>query len=331
MPLDRRMFLAGAAALSLPVPLRAQTAFSQTLRAAEALPQLNAIVVAQAGTVRLSEAIRGPAVDRAVNVKSVSKTLVAALLGAAIDKGVVSGVGATLSGVAPNLVPGDADARVGALTLENLVTMQAGLERTSGSNYGAWVSSRNWVDYALTRPFVAEPGSRMLYSTGSFHVLGAALAEAADATLLRLARDWLGNPLNVEIPAWTRDPQGYYLGGNEMALSPLAMLRFGEMYRMNGVIDGTRVLSADWVRRSLQPLTRSPFSGLGYGYGWFVGEAGGARLALARGYGGQIICVVPERELTVVITSDPTQPARSAGYFGDLTRLIGETILPEAA
>ena len=79
-----------------------------------------------------------------------------------------------------------------------------------------------------------EPGERMLYSTGSFHVLGAALVarlgrEPAGAGA-RLAR----RPLDIEIPAWTRDPQGFYLGGNEMALSPRAMLAFGEMYRRGG-------------------------------------------------------------------------------------------------
>jgi hypothetical protein len=47
--------------------------------------------------------------------------------------------------------------------------MQAGLGRTSGPNYGAWVASPNWVRYALSRPFEAEPGGEMLYSTGSSH------------------------------------------------------------------------------------------------------------------------------------------------------------------
>ena len=84
----------------------------------------------------------------------------------------------------------------------------------------------------------------MLYSTGSFHVLGAALARASGESLLALARGWLGEPLGIEIPAWTRDPQGFYLGGNEMALSPMAMLAFGEMYRRDGrTADGATVLS----------------------------------------------------------------------------------------
>jgi CubicO group peptidase (beta-lactamase class C family) len=154
--------------------------------------------------------------------------------------------------------------------LENLVTLRAGLERTSGENYGEWVSSSNWVANQLSRPFVAEPGGRMLYSTGSFHVLGAALSEASGESLLTLARDWLGDPLGLEIPAWTADPQGYYLGGNEMALTPRAMLRIGEMLRQGGEWDGQQVISRDWVEASLSPVTRSPFSGLSYGYGWFL-------------------------------------------------------------
>ena len=119
-----------------------------------------------------------------------------------------------------------------------------GLERTSGRNYGRWVASDNWIRYALGRPFVDEPGGRMLYSTGSYHLLSAGLARAAGSSTLALARDWLGEPLGITIPPWTRDPQGFYLGGNNMALAPRALLRFGEMYRERGSYVGARVLPA---------------------------------------------------------------------------------------
>jgi CubicO group peptidase (beta-lactamase class C family) len=209
--------------------------------------------------------------------------------------------------------------------------MRAGLERTSGRSYGAWVGSRNWVDHALTRPFVDEPGERFLYSTGSFHLLGVALSRATGRSLLALARDWLGEPLGIAIPAWTRDPQGYYLGGNEMALSPLALIRLGEMVRLGGAWGGTQVLPADWMAASWTPRTRSPFSGHDYGYGWFLAEAGGHRVAYARGYGGQMLYVVPGVGLTVAVTSDPTRPARSDGHVGDLNALLADAIVPAVA
>ena len=326
--IQRRRFLAvSTAAVAAPSFLRAQSdPFGEAVAAARTLQQLHTLIVVRDGETVVEETFGGPGMDRLANVKSVSKTIVATLLGAAIDKGEVPGVEASLGEVAPGLIPNEADPKVAEITLEDLVTLRAGLERTSGPNYGSWVNSRNWVANALSRPFVAEPGARMLYSTGSTHVLGAALAEASGRSLLELARDWIGEPLGIEIPAWTRDPQGFYLGGNEMAMTPRAMARFGEAIRRGGAIDGARIVSEDWVRRSLSPVTRSPFSGLGYGYGWFTGTHGGTDFALARGYGGQVICIAPDKALTVVITSDPTQPARSGGYFGDLLRLTGAII-----
>lgn len=326
----RRAVLAGlAAGLATPVLAQADP-WAQVADAARGLPQLHALVVAVNGETVLAEAFRGPGLDAPANVKSVSKSLVALLLGAAIDRGVVSSVDATLAEVAPGLIPERADPRVADLTLENLVTLRAGLERTSGGNYGEWVSSSDWVADALGRPFVAEPGGRMLYSTGSFHVLGAALAEASGESLLTLAREWLGEPLGIEIPAWTQDPQGYYLGGNEMALTPRAMLRIGEMLRQGGAWEGRQVLPREWVEASLSPVTRSPFSGLSYGYGWFLGDAPRGRLALARGYGGQVIATTYGGPVTLAITSDPTQPARSEGYFGDLMSFIEGEVLARA-
>jgi CubicO group peptidase (beta-lactamase class C family) len=217
---------------------------------------------------------------------------------------------------------------VAGITVADLLTMQAGLERTSGGNYGGWVSSRNWVADALSRPMVREPGEGMLYSTGSYHILGAVLAEATGRSLLEQARDGLGQPLDIDVPPWTRDPQGYYMGGNEMAMSPLAMFRFGEVYRLGGAFGGHARPVRDWVEASFEPRTRSNFSGDLYGYGWFLRDVGGHRVAYARGYGGQMIFVVPSLRLTVAITSDPNRPARSDGHVGDLQRLLAETIIP---
>ena len=304
--------------------------WAPVVRAARAHAQLHAILVAHRGETVVAEAFRGGGLAAYANVKSVSKSILSLLLGAAIDRGVVASVEARLAEVAPGLIPPDARPQVSELTLKDLVTLRAGLERTSGPNYGEWIASDDWVADALSRPFVAEPGGRMLYSTGSFHVLGAALAEASGRDLLSLTRAWLGDPLDIRVPPWTRDPQGYYMGGNQMALTPQAMLKIGELVRRRGRWQGRQVLPADWIDACLTPVTRSPYSGLGYGYGWFTTRTHVGRLALARGYGGQIIAVAPEAEITVAITSDPTQPARSGGYFGSLMQLITDEVLRAA-
>ena len=299
-------------------------------RRAAGFNQLHALIVARDGRIVLGEAFRGPRLDRAVNVKSVSKTIVASLTGAAIDRGLLGSVDQRLADLVPDMIPADADPRVRAITVAHLLTMQAGLERTSGPNYGRWVASRSWVEFALSRPFVAEPGGGMLYSTGSYHLLGVTLARASGRSLLELARTWLGAPLGIEIPPWTRDPQGFYFGGNDMALSPLDLLRFGELWRAGGSWNRQPVLSSAWIEASWTERTYSPFSGDGYGYGWFLSEARQRTVMYARGYGGQMLFLVPSLGLTVVVTSDPTRPARSEGYVGDLRSLLADDIIPAA-
>jgi CubicO group peptidase (beta-lactamase class C family) len=302
----------------------------QTLARAAALPRLHTLIVARDGVEHVAEAFRGPGLERPVNVKSVSKSVMAALAGAAIARGILEGVDQRIAPLLDGLVPGDADPRVGAITIDHLLTMRAGLERTSGRNYGRWVSSNNWVRYALSRPFVDEPGGRMLYSTGSYHLLSAALTRVSGRSTLELARAWLGEPLGIEIPPWTRDPQGIYLGGNNMLLSPRALLRFGEMYRQGGAYQGKEVLPASWIEASWTPRVRSRFTGHAYGYGWFMASAGEYPVCYGWGYGGQMIYIVPDLALTAVMTSDHSGPSGRSGYVRELHALLANGIVPAA-
>ena len=301
-----------------------------TLQRAAGLPNLHTLLLARHGEELVARAFRGPGLDRPVNVKSVSKTVMAALAGVAIERGILEGVDQPIVPLLDGLVPADADPRVAAITIDHLLTMRAGLERTSGRNYGRWVSSPNWVRYALSRPFVDQPGGRMLYSTGSYHLLSAVLTQVSGQSTLDLARAWLGEPLGIDIPPWTRDPQGVYLGGNNMVLAPRALLRLGETYRQGGAHAGRRVLPGSWVEASWTPRARSFFTGHHYGYGWFLANARGHRVCYAWGYGGQMIYVVPDLGLTAVMTSDPTAPSGRSGHVRQLHALLADGIVPAA-
>ncbi|RVV97288.1 class C beta-lactamase-related serine hydrolase [Mesobaculum littorinae] len=325
----RGLLAAGTAALAAPaLGQTAAPAFPEALERARGFDQIRSLIVSVGGETRLARAIRGPATDQIVNVKSVSKSIVSALVGIAIDRGALDGPDQRIAPLLRADLPPDPDPRLDRITLGDLLSMRAGLERTSGGNYGAWVSSGNWVRDALARPFDADPGGRMLYSTGNFHLLGAILTQVTGRSLLDLSRDWLGRPLGIDIAPWVRDPQGLYLGGNDMGVSAEGLLRFGEMYRQGGTWQGNRVLSQDWIDASWQARARSPYSGDAYGYGWFLRKMGGEEVAYARGYGGQAIWVVPGAALTVVVTSDPNRPARSEGYMGALHAMVEDAILP---
>ena len=298
---------------------------------ARALERLDTLILARDGEIAFAESFRGRGLDAPVNVKSVSKSIIAALVGIAIDKEILAGPDQTIGTLFGDRIPEGADPRVAGITVGNLLSMQAGLERTSGRNYGRWVQSRDWVAHALSRPFVDAPGGGMLYSTGSSHLLSAILTRASGHSTLDLARDWLGNPLGIEIPAWDRDPQGIYFGGNNMALSPRALLQFGELYRRGGDVDGRRILPEAWVQTSWTPRTRSVFSGDGYGYGWFLRDVGGGRMAAyARGFGGQYVIVIPSLAMTIVIISDTDTRLRVDGYGDALWSMVEDALIPAA-
>ena len=317
----RHVLLAVPALLSLVRPLAAQARGVED--AARALGQLHALTVSVGGEEVLAIAPRGPGLDRVANVKSVSKTLVALLTGIAIDRGVIEGTGQRVLPLLGRSPVGDARDE---LTIGDLLSMRAGLGSTSGPNYGAWIASSDWVDAALGAELVSEPGGRFVYSTGGWHVLGAALSRAASEDLLTLARAWLGEPLGIDFAPWARDPQGRYLGGNEMALSPRDLRRIGEAVLGGGTWRGTRVVPESWIDASWRPRARSPWSGDAYGYGWFLTRFGGHEAAYGRGYGGQMLVAVPGRDMAIAVTSDPTLPARSGGYFSALRGLVEQVV-----
>ena len=302
----RHVILTAAATVSAPWIARAQP---EDLRSAmQRLSRMHSLQVMRKDDVVFAKAPRGSGLDAFANIKPCSKGIVALLLGVAINREEISGVTAKLGQVAPGIVPRDATSGAAGITMEDLVTLRAGPERTSGGNHGEWISFGNWLSDAMPRPMVAEAGTRMLYSTGSTHILGAALAAATGRSLLAQARERLGGPLAVEIPSWARDPQSYYLGGNEMAPRPSDMLKLAVMMRDGGRFGGAQVIPRDWITASTEPRTRSPRSGLSYGHGWFLSPSG---YVLGPAYGDQVIAAHPRRNLAVAITPDPTQPARS--------------------
>lgn len=288
---------------------------------------LKTVIVARDGRVLSERGFRGHSPSESTNIKSASKSIISALVGIAIDKGLLEGPDQKIAPILKADLPVTPDPRINDITIGNLLSMQAGLDRMSGANYGRWVSSRNWVRFALSQPFVDQPGGEMLYSTASTHLLSAILTKVGRRPTLVLAREWLGPVDGFRIGAWERDPQGIYLGGNQMAMSARSLLAFGELYRNGGkTADGRQIVPADWISQSWQQRTNSRFSGDEYGYAWFTRQIGGEQVHFAWGYGGQMLYIVPSLDLTVVMTSEESGPSARNGYRDLLHGLLADII-----
>ena len=300
------------------------TAMDET---AKGFSNIKTVQVAHQGQLIWSKAYNGANINEAANIKSASKSVMSAIVGMAIDKGVIESVNVPVAEVLKDQLPANPDPQLKDIQLQHLLSMQAGLERTSGRNYGRWVVSDNWVKAALGRPFVAEVGGVMQYSTGNTHLLSAMVMKQSGQHTYKLANQWFKGS-GVRIESWETDPQGIPMGGNQMGMTPSSLLAFGELYRRGGVAaNGQRYITEDWIKESWQPRTQSRFHRGLYGYGWFMQEFAGVQGYYGWGYGGQMIYVFPQLELTVAITSQENLPSGRTGYRDALHDMVSEHIV----
>jgi CubicO group peptidase (beta-lactamase class C family) len=319
--------LLGGEPQALPSAVSLEPAAGEAAR----LPRLHSLLVSWRRELILERYFHGARRERPANVKSASKSIISALVGIAIDRGLIQGVQTPIAPFFPEFLGPQADSGKRKITIEDLLTMRSGLETTSNRNYGAWVQSPNWVRHVLSRRLVSPPGDDMIYSTGNTHLLSAILTKASKSNTWTFAREALGAPLGITLASWPQDPQGIYFGGNDMLLTPRQMVAFGELYLRRGRANGKQVVPASWVDTSWVPRTRSHWSERLYGYGWWIDELAGERVYYAWGFGGQYIMVVPNLELVVVTTSSATVGEGRRGHRSAVYDILERLIIAPVA
>lgn len=244
------------------------------------------------------------------NNYSVTKSVTSALVGIAIDQGYLSGVEAPVFEYFPDREIQNLDARKESLTLQDLLSMTAGLDWPAGPFMGTtspdyttiqMAQRADYVQFVLDRPMVADPGTRYVYNSGASHLLSAIIQESTGQTAYEFAEQNLFNLLGIHITPsdWAEDPQGYTIGYSELRLEPHELAKIGYLYLNQGRWEEQQVISQDWVYASTRNY--SPADGPPYGYQWWLEPDINA--FSARGLHGQSIVVLPEQDMVVVFTS----------------------------
>lgn len=259
---------------------------------------------------------RGARRDEAVPVYSISKSVTSLLTGLAIAASAIDSVQVTLEELLPaRRALLRADPRRARLTLRDLLTMRAGLEwnelstsyESPGNPVTQMFASSDWVGHVLSRPMAREPGTAYTYNTGATVVLGAAVAQALGRSLADDAQDRLFGPLGIPRPPWHHGPGGVANAGSGLSLRPVDLVTIGRMVRDGGTHGGRRVIAAPWLLESLQPVSVAPL-GTRYGYQWWLLGPDGTwnaahPIAMALGWGGQVLLIDPQHDLVAAITA----------------------------
>jgi CubicO group peptidase (beta-lactamase class C family) len=233
------------------------------------------------------------------DLASVTKSLMTTLIGIAADQGKLD-LDQPMVSFFPERTIANLDDRKEHITVRHLAGMsngfQSGCLSGDGPTIRAMQANEDWVQAALDREMVREPGNLFCYDSPGMHLLSAILQEATGMTALDFARQNLFEPLGIQEVYWTLDPQGYNYGWGDLSLFPRDAAKIGYLWLGGGVWEGNQIVSAAWVQDST--TAQSTPSEDDYGYGWWVSEEGFE----ASGRGGQKIAVLPSLNLVVVMT-----------------------------
>jgi CubicO group peptidase (beta-lactamase class C family) len=240
--------------------------------------------------------------ERAVNIKSVSKSIISALVGIAIEKGYLKSIDQPIFEILPEFFPPDSPEKRN-ITIKQLLTMSAGFEFTENVNNYVYFSD-NWTKSILKLPLSNTPGSGFNYGTIQTHLLSAVLTKVSGMDTLTFAQTHLLNHMRISINRWDKAPEGIFFGGSEMYLTPRDMAAFGQLYLQNGQFRDQQLVPKEWVSHSLKPSFHDAWGGISYGYSWWIKRISGYNVYYALGYGGQTIMNIPDVNMVIVFTAD---------------------------
>jgi CubicO group peptidase (beta-lactamase class C family) len=297
---------------------------------------IHGLLIARHGRLALEEYFYGFHRQRPHDTRSASKSLTAALIGAAIADGTPLD---TSSSVLRSLDRGEttsaADPRWDRMTVEHLLTMSSGLDcddrdpssRGNEDVMQEQTEETDWYRYTRALNMVREPGEVSLYCSAGANLLGAVIAAATREPLQDSILRLIAEPLQISryyLPLQpTAEP---YMGGGIHWL-PRDFAKLGQLMLDDGEWNGRRVLDSQWAQRAVSPLVA--LRGKGYGYLWWVVDypyrGGQVRAFFAGGNGGQVVVGIPELDLMI---------AAFAGNYNDAVlyrfqdELIPQYILP---
>jgi CubicO group peptidase (beta-lactamase class C family) len=238
---------------------------------------------------------------------SIAKSITSALIGGAIDDGLIGSVDDPITKYIPELK--EKDSRFYHITIKNLLTMSSGLryveEGLPWSDDSKTYYDTNLRSLALSSKIEEEPGKRFHYNNYNALILGMILERVTHKPVSQYLEEKIWKTLGMEAPAsWSLDSDASKFEKMESGINARAIdfAKIGMLFLNNGNWNGKQIIPEKWINESTRPDTTTdpaPF----YQYMWWVDplSADGAHYNFyAFGNLGQYIYIIPEENLVVV-------------------------------
>jgi CubicO group peptidase (beta-lactamase class C family) len=252
------------------------------------------------------------------DLRSASKSISSAIVGIAMDKGLLKDTAQKLFQFLPDQYKYAAagDKRKQAISIGSLLTMSSGLDaidfgidRKSAASEDEYQNSANWLKTVVEAPMINYPGTHANYGSANPYLLGVIADTVVKQPLDLFIDQNLFEPLGISNYIVFDDPLNRPYFGGGMHLRPRDMLKFGLLYADGGKWKNRQLISKSWVDASFKKYLvlenhneKNEYGFLWWHYHYNV-NGKTVNTVEARGAGGQYIFIVPEYQLVVVITS----------------------------
>jgi CubicO group peptidase (beta-lactamase class C family) len=266
-----------------------------------------AFIIIKDDTVLYEKYFNGYQRDSIGTSFSMAKSITSALIGVAIDEGLIASVDDPITRYIPELK--EKDFRFDNITIKNLLTMSSGLryveEGLPWSDDTRTYYDTNLRSLALSSKIEEAPGKRFHYNNYNPLLLGMILERVTHKPVSQYLEDKIWKPLGMDAPAsWSLDSDASGFEKMESGINARAIdfAKIGRLFLNHGNWNGNQVISEKWVNESTSLDTTTdpaPF----YQYMWWVDplSVDSTRYNFyAVGNYGQFIYVVPEKNMVIV-------------------------------
>lgn len=197
---------------------------------------------------------------------SITKCVTSIIFGMLRDKGLVKETD-KVADYLSEFFPEDVDPKWYEVTLENMLQ-----HRNGGSGGGEWnkhidanePNDKDFLFYIFSDKLPYEIGDKIVYCESNYYVISRIIEKIVGMPVDEWALKNLFNPLHFEYVSWGRCPQGHTFCGSGLSLRTQDMAKFGMIYANNGIYEGKRYLSEEWIKLATNVFKVDDFGGYGY-------------------------------------------------------------------
>lgn len=265
--------------------------------------------------------------DDCVHIMSATKSIIALLIGIAIEQGKIGSIDDKVLDYFPDYKVKRGEKTIYNVTIKHLLTMRAPY-KCKGDPWSKVCSSNNWT-YASLDFLGGRKGltDQFNYQTVCLHILSGILYKATNTKTVDYANQYLFEPLGIKkhinyeaksakehkqftiekIPkgnVWFCDPEGLGTPGYGLCMSAEDMAKIGLLCLNNGSYDNKKIISSNWIKEMTNPrvVESKYFRGMEYGYLWWIIDHN-KNIYSAIGNSGNVIYINPERKIVVAVAS----------------------------